>query len=191
VGPARNRPANSPCTAVPVLATSAEIRRIGTFCLFRDLALIRDVTAYVRPGALPGADQAQAWQARSEVLREQGHRDTLRRMWRLPEVRAVTSAVQGRLLPAYLWLTWHRRRCPDPAQALMLAETESRVIEHMARVPELHLLARRLTPGMIALLGTTSQATGVHLYRQHNDLAMTGCGTSKPRTMPVSDTAGC
>jgi hypothetical protein len=78
--------------------------------------------------------------------------------------------VQGRLLPAYLWLSWHRRRCPDEADPLTLAETEGRVIEHMARVPELRPLARLLAPRLIRVLGDTSQGAGVHLYRRRTDL---------------------
>jgi hypothetical protein len=190
-------PAAARTPRVPVIATGDTLRREATFQLYRELGLIGEVARLARPGAQPRTDRAQLWQARSEVLWEQGKWDVLRLMWRQPAARALIPAavcderigaalwVQGRLLPAYLWLTWHRRRCPDPGLALMLAETEGRVIEHMARVPELRPLARRLAPRMIATLGSTTQAAGVHLYRRRNDLASSLrsiTGTPRPAT---------
>jgi hypothetical protein len=168
---------------IPHIDSDGARRREATFQLFRELGLIGEVATLLRSGDLGSADRAEVWRARSEVLWERGRWDVLRSMWRLPEVRALLPAavcdervgasywVQGRLLPAYLWLTWHRRLCGDEVQALMLAETEGRVIEHMARVPDLRQLARLLVPSMIAQLGSTNQAAGVHLYRRRNDLA--------------------
>jgi len=156
----------------------------------------------LRAGVPPGIDPQAAWLARSELLWEQGRWGTLRREWRNREVPAAFSAavraervgaclwVQGRLLPAYLWLTWHRCRCPDEADRLMIAETEGRVIEHMARVPELHPLARLLAPGLIRVLGDTSQHAGVHLYRRRNDLASSLLAiTGHPRSQAEARTS--
>ncbi len=186
----------------PHVAGDEEARQEATFQLFRVLGLIGEVAALLRCGSLGKVAPAQLWQARSEVLWEQGRWNTLRRMWRAPGVRAVLPAatcaervgaclwVQGRLLPAYLWLTWHRRRCSDPGDALMLAETEGRVVEHMARVPELRPLSRRLAPGMLALLGSTPQAAGVHLYRRRNDLAASlASGTGQVRAPTEAQTS--
>jgi hypothetical protein len=98
--------------------------------------------------------------------------------------------VQGRLVPAYLWLSWHRRRCRDAADRLMLAETEGRVVEHMNRAPELRLLARLLAPGLIDVLGDTSQRAGVHLYRRRTDLASSLLSiTGHPRSRTEAQTS--
>jgi hypothetical protein len=181
-GMADTWPAAARNLRTPLVSGDEESRQKATFHLFRELGLIGEVAALLRSGSLVKVAPAQLWQARSEVLWEQGRWNTLRRMWCAPGVRAVMPAatcaervgaclwVQGRLLPAYLWLTWHRRRLADPGDALMLAETEGRVIEHMARTPELRPLSRRLAPGMLALLGSTPQAAGIHLYRRRHDL---------------------
>ncbi len=166
----------------PSITTTSAQRGLATFRLYRELGLLSEITALLRPGALRGADPAQLWHARSELLWEQGRWNTLRRMWQLPAVKETVPAairaerlgaclwVQGRLLPAYLWLTWHRRRCQDPADTLMLAETEGRVVEHLARVPDLRPLALLLAPGLIRMLRSTSQTAGVHTYRRRHDL---------------------
>ena len=164
------------------LSADPDRRLVATFRLYRELGLHDEVAHMLDVGPPPGIDRQAAWLARSEVLWEQGRWGTLRRMWLNGKVPTEFSAaeraervgaclwVQGRLVPAYLWLTWHRRHCPDAEGRLTLAETEGRVIEHMARVPELHLLGRLLAPGLIRSLGDTGQNAGVHLYRRRNDL---------------------
>jgi hypothetical protein len=187
---------------IPLVTADEEHRRAATFRLYRELGLLDELAALLRPGAPRGADPAQIWKARSELLWEQGRWNTLRRMWlraTIPEAIPATVRierigaclwVQGRLLPAYLWLTGHRRRCRDPKDMLMLAETEGRVIEHMARIPELRLLARRLAPGLISLLGDTGQTAGIDLYRRRNDLASSLRSiTGKPRAQTEAATS--
>jgi hypothetical protein len=166
----------------PALTADPDKRRDATFMLYRELGLHSEIEEMFQNRPPFGIDPQVVWLARSELLWEQGRYGTLRRAWQSKAVPPGFSAavrdervgaclwVQGRLVPAYLWLTWHRRRCRDEADRLTLAETEGRVIEHMART-ELRWLARRLAPGLIRALGNTGQQAGVHLYRRRNDLA--------------------
>jgi hypothetical protein len=81
--------------------------------------------------------------------------------------------VQGRLVPAYLWLSRQWRRAEreyGPERAWPLAETLARVIEHMGRVPGLRLYARLSARRTAARLGESEQRSGVHVYRRHQDL---------------------
>ena len=187
---------------VPVLSADPDRQRAATFMLYRELGLHGEIAIMLRAGLPSSVDPQTVWLARSELLWEQGRWGTLRRSWwngKVPPkfpaaVRAERVGaclwVQGRLVPAYLWLTWHRRRCTDQADRLMLAETEGRVIEHMARVPELHLLARLLAPGLISVLSGTSQRAGVHLYRRRNDLASSLLSiTGHPRSVAEARTS--
>ena len=187
---------------VPVLSADPDRRRDATFMLYRELGLHGEIASMLRAGPSPGVDPQAVWLAHSELLWEQGRWGTLRRAWRnkkvpppfSPAVRAERAGaclwVQGRLVPAYLWLTWHRRHCPDEADRLMLAETEGRVIEHMNRVPELHLVARLLASGLIRVLGGTSQRAGVHLYRRRNNLVSSLLSiTGHPRSSTEAQTS--
>jgi hypothetical protein len=179
IGPPEPRIPHPPAFAVP----DEHRRQAATFLLYRELGLHDEISQLLDSGTLTGVDPEALWWARSELLWEQGRWGTLRRMWRHGDTPPTISGaarserigaclwVQGRLLPAYLWLTCHRRRCQNADDRLLLAETEGRVIEHMSRVPELRLLARWLAPGLIRQLGQTSQAAGVHTYRRRNDLA--------------------
>lgn len=174
--PARRRPRS------PVIAANEEARRAATFLLHCHLGLHDEAARVIRDGPLAQVDPVAVWQAQSEHLWEHGRWNDLRRMWRSSRVPAAlcgairaerigaTLWVQGRLIPAYLWLSFHRRRCENASDRLLLAETEGRVVEHMARVPELRMLAGRLAPGMTAVIGRTSQVAGVHQYRRRNDL---------------------
>jgi hypothetical protein len=165
----------------PGLTTDPGKQRDATFMLYRELGLHSEIEEMLRSGPPSGVDPQDVWLARSELMWEQGRYGNLRRAWMSKAVPPGFSAavrdervgaclwVQGRLVPAYLWLTWHRRRCRNDADRLTLAETEGRVVEHMART-ELRWLARRLAPGLIRALGNTDQRAGVHLYRRRNDL---------------------
>lgn len=181
-------------TRQPIVRVSEQLQRAATFALYGELGLHTEVARMLDAGPPPAVGQMELWQARSELLWEQGKWGTLRRLWRHrapggidPAARAERIGacwwVQGRLLPAYLWLTWHRRRCPDVDSRLMLAETEGRVVEHMARTPELRPIARRLAPGVVHALGETHQTAGVHLYRRRSDLAssLESICTGRPR----------
>ena len=142
---------------VPVLSADPDRRRDATFMLYRELGLHGEIASMLRAGPPPGVDPQAVWLAHSELLWEQGRWGTLRRAWRnkkvpppfSPAVRAERAGaclwVQGRLVPAYLWLTWHRRHCPDEADRLMLAETRGschRAHEPGARTPPGRTTAR-------------------------------------------------
>jgi hypothetical protein len=160
-------------------------RRAATLALHRELGITGEIERMLDAGGLDGVPRADLWQARSESLWEQGQWSTLRRMWAYedppPGITAVMRQerigaclwVQGRFLPAYVWLARHRRRAEREGResdAWTLAETEARVIEHMARTPELRLLARFLARGAARRLGTPHQGEGVHRFRRHSDL---------------------
>jgi len=176
-----------------VLALTADVapagRRVATLELYRELGLPAEVELMLRnaefdPAAVPLARRADLWQARSEVMWEQGRWSQLRRMWRSvpngeadPLVRAERIGaclwVQGRLVPAYLWLSrqWrHAEREHGPEMAWPLAETLARVIEHMGRVPGLRLFARLSARRTAARLGEPARRSGLHVYRRHLDL---------------------
>lgn len=174
---------------IPVEAPAPAERTAATLALFRELGIPAEVERILTTGGL-GSEEL-SWPARAELLWEQGRWNTLRRLWRAhrPPPGDLSAAVtrlerigaclwvQGRLVPAYLWLRWHRHRL-RPAGATVeptdpvwpLAETEARVIEHMARTPELRLIARVLARRAVARLGQPSQRAGVHTYRRHHDL---------------------
>ncbi|MBB5868269.1 hypothetical protein F4553_001648 [Allocatelliglobosispora scoriae] len=164
--------------------TSAQ-RRTATFALFRELGIPVEVDRMLHEGDLDGIGDADRWLSTSEVLWEQGRWSTLRRMWQRadlpvgisPALRAERIGAclwaQGRLLPAYLWLERHRAvaaRRGRPDDAWLLAETQARVVEHMARTPDLRWLGGRLAARAAARLGRPEQAAGVHLFRRHTDL---------------------
>jgi hypothetical protein len=158
-------------------------RRAATLALYRELGIPGEIERMLDAGGLDDVPTEVLWQARAESMWEQGQWSTLRRMWarcppgipdatRQERIGACLWA-QGRFLPAYLWLGWHRRRAEQEgrdADRWLLAETQARVIEHMARTPELRLVARLLAHGAIRRLGTPSQRDGVHRFRRHSDL---------------------
>ncbi|MFL6112244.1 MAG: hypothetical protein ACJ786_12950 [Catenulispora sp.] len=173
-------------------------RQAATFELYRQLGLHAEVSRMLRSVDLAGTPAIDVWRARSELLWEQGRWSTLRRRWwhspdRISPVERAERIgaclwVQGRLMPAYLWLSWHRRRQPPGSQdQLVLAETEGRVIEHMARTPELRPLAQRLAARITTTLGATTQASGVHLYRRRNDLATSLHAVTTGQRRPADD----
>jgi hypothetical protein len=160
-------------------------RRAATLALYREFGIPAEIDRMLDYDDLNGVPEADLWQARSESLWEAGQWSTLRRMWAHGErPQGITDVmrqerigaclwVQGRFLPAYLWLARHRRRAEQErraSDAWLLAETEARVIEHMARTPELRLLARVLARGAVRRLGEPDQREGVHRFRRHSDL---------------------
>ncbi|WP_143765113.1 hypothetical protein [Catenulispora acidiphila] len=169
----------------PTVPVSENERREAALALYRELAIPRAVAGILDSGNLAGLPSDAVWLARSELLWEQGRWNDLLHQWlrRTPEgidplVRAERVGaclwVQGRLVPAYLWLVAHRRAAAvDPDGARRLAETEGRVVEHMARTPELRPIARCLAPqavGRIRALGGLEQQAGVHAFRRRQDL---------------------
>ncbi|WTW93057.1 SIR2 family protein [Streptomycetaceae bacterium NBC_01309] len=174
--------------AEPSISVTPAERAAATFQLYRGFGMIAAVDDLLRTADLSLVARAERWEARSEVWWEQGRWSDLRRAWvrhtpadvdpvrRLERIGACLW-VQGRLVPAYLWLTWHRGKLPEGPDrqraARLLAETEGRVVEHMARTPELRLLASRLAPRIVDevdRLGGVGRDTGVHAHRRLTDL---------------------
>jgi len=170
-------------------AVAPGARRAATLELYRELGLPAEVDRMLRqaefdPAAAPALRRADLWQARSEAMWEQGRWNQLRRMWRTipvgevdPLMRAERIGaclwVQGRLVPAHLWLSRQWRRAEreyGPERAWPLAETLARVIEHMGRIPGLRHYARLSARRTAARLGEPEQRSGVHVYRRHQDL---------------------
>lgn len=151
---------------------------VATFALYLDVGLFGEVSSLAQAAApLMPADEVRS--ATSAALWEAGRWNDVRRLWRRVRPRTDTTRlerigaslwVQGRLLPAFAWLTWHRRRASGDARQV-LAETEGRVLEHMLRTPDLRWLARHFVHGVLGELGQTDQTIGVTLYRRRTDLA--------------------
>jgi hypothetical protein len=173
--------------------TTAEQRRAATFLLHRMLGLLPEVERTIgRVGSAVDAEELLI--AHSDLLWEQGRYADLRRWWRRNGGPGTTRRaerigaslwVQGRLVPAYLWLSWHRRRRPTGhPDRDALAETEGRVIEHMTRVPDLAWLGRLLARRATGWLPVADQRRGIHHWRRRTDLrsslAAAGGGTARP-----------
>ncbi|WP_435135652.1 hypothetical protein [Actinacidiphila sp. bgisy144] len=169
------------CPDVPV--SHAE-RIAARLALYRALGLVGEVGAMLAEEATRSAvPPAQARWALSELLWEKGRWGELRRVWSRgvlpagidPVHRAERIGaclwVQGRLLPAYVWLHRHRRGAAAPAAARVLMETEGRVLEHMALVPGMKLLSRLLTPGFLRALQAHLPDSDVHLRRRLLDVS--------------------
>ncbi|MCH0564891.1 MULTISPECIES: hypothetical protein [unclassified Streptomyces] len=184
--PPEPAPVRHPVSVIRRLAPDDPLRGACTFVLCRELGLHRRLGAMLADGLQPAAvsDDERLW-ARSEWLWEQGRWRDLRRMWRrtapgdargpLAAARAerigASLWVQGRLLPAYLWLLLRRRRFPrSSAEYLMLSETAGRVVEHMTYTPELRLLGQRLARRHHADLERLSPAAGASLFATRSDL---------------------
>ncbi|MFD9584881.1 SIR2 family protein [Streptomyces sp. NPDC059980] len=177
-----------------VMATEAE-KAAATLLLYRELGLMKGIEAVLADDTMaPHCPPADLRWARSELLWEQGRYRDLRRLWAhdaAPE--GVTPAqrverigatlwVQGRLIPAYAWLRWHRERShlkDDPA----LLETEGRVIEHMGRVPGMRTLAKALIPSyahlLVELRNTSKGTESKKLDDVHTSLESLLTGTSR------------
>lgn len=159
-------------------------RRAATFALYRELGMIGEVERMLDEGDLT-VDPTDLLEARSEVLWEQGRWNTLRRLWRrLPLPPGISAARQserigatywnqGRFIPALVFLTRQRRTAERnhlAEDAAMLDETAGRVIEHMARTPELRLAAKLLARRAVKRLSEPNQKLGIHLFRRRTDL---------------------
>jgi hypothetical protein len=163
-----------------VAATEAE-KSAATLLLYRELGLMKGIEAVLADTTMSShCTPADLRWARSELLWEQGRYRDLRKLWApitVPD--GVTAAhrverigatlwVQGRLIPAYVWLRWHPERSTIKNQPALL-ETEGRVIEHMARVPGLRALAKALIPSYVRCLKNLSAAGGTD-HRKLDDL---------------------
>lgn len=97
--------------------------------------------------------------------------------WALPHLRrervGATLWEQGRLVPGWLWLSYHRRRLgPEQGtERLQFLETEGRVVLRMLRTPDLHWLGRRRAPALRQHMEATGREVGLHLYVRANDVA--------------------
>lgn len=164
----------------PVIAADVSLRAVAALTLFLEIGLFTEVQK-ILASPPPNAPPTLIRSATSATLWELGRWDDLRRYWR--RLRPVTANdrirrierigatwwVQGRLLPAYLWLAWHRRRSAGEA-AQTLAETEGRVLEHMLRTPDLAWFARPRAKKLLGVLDDPDQTAGVHPYRTRSDL---------------------
>ncbi|MEY9864379.1 hypothetical protein ABH935_010038 [Catenulispora sp. GAS73] len=175
------------------VATSDDEKTAATLALYRELGIPAEIDRMLALSN-PAADPKDLWMARSELMWEQGRWNQLRRMWyhgplppgvseatRLERIGAALW-VQGRLVPAYLWLSHHRRRLEAQGQvdeAWPLAETQARVVEHMGLTPELRPLGRRLARKAAERLGSPDQTKGVHTYRRHYDLQTSLSATAR------------
>ncbi|CCH29392.1 hypothetical protein ABZ816_39970 [Actinosynnema sp. NPDC047251] len=168
----------------PTFTVDDSLREVAALELFLEIGLFKEVRALLSPPP-PNAPRTLLRAATSALLWEQGRWNDLRGFWR--RVRPVTDAervrrverigatwwVQGRLLPAYLWLTHHRRRVAaalGDEHALLLAETEGRVLEHMLRTPDLAWFARTRARNLLTVLEEPGQTAGVHPFRTRSDL---------------------
>lgn len=164
----------------PAIAVDDSLREVAALELFLEIGVFTQVRKLL--AAPPGkASSALIRSATSATLWELGRWNDLRRYWR--RVRPATAGervrrrerigatwwVQGRLVPAYLWLTWHRRRA-DGEAAQVLAETEGRVLEHMLRTPDLAWFARPTARKLLHVLDAAGQVAGVRPYRTRSDL---------------------
>ncbi|MEV6839618.1 hypothetical protein AB0N17_34840 [Streptomyces sp. NPDC051133] len=184
--PPAGAPAGHPEPGILRLDPDDPLRSACTFVLCRELGLHRRLGLMLADDTrLTAVSADERWWARSEWLWEQGRWRDLRRMWRhatpggargpLAAARAERIGaclwVQGRLLPAYLWLLLRRRRFPrGGAEYLMLSETAGRVVEHMTYTPELRLLGGRLAGRHRADLEHPSPAAGASLFATRSDL---------------------
>jgi hypothetical protein len=164
----------------PVTAVDDSLRDVAALELFLEIGMFTEVRRLLAAPPVK-APPALIRAATSAALWELGRWNDLRRYWR--HVRPITSEervqrlerigatwwVQGRLVPAYLWLTWHRRRAEGEARQV-LAETEGRVLEHMLRTPDLAWFARRAAKRLLDVLEVPGQAAGVRTYRTRSDL---------------------
>lgn len=151
-------------------------RLAGTFLLFRATGLVPEVRRLLPEN--PDVSAEELILSRSDLMWEEGRYADLRRWWRRqhPSPRrteriGATLWVQGRLLPAYAWLSWHRRRARTEPELRRFAETEARVIEHMTRVPDLRALGRRLARSAPRWLPEATQSTGLHEFRRLADVS--------------------
>lgn len=164
----------------PVLAADDSLREVAALELFLEVGMFKQVKTLLAPPPAK-ASPALIRSATSAMLWELGRWNDLRRFWRrfrpgtekerverLERIGA-TWWVQGRLVPAYLWLTWHRRRAEGEA-VQVLAETEGRVLEHMLRTPDLAWFARLMVKKLLDVLRLPGQEAGVRQYRTRSDL---------------------
>ncbi|WP_431897353.1 hypothetical protein [Micromonospora haikouensis] len=160
----------------PVGTAVDDRRRLAaTFLFFRAVGLVPEVRRLLP--AEPAVSAEELALSRSDLMWEEGRYADLRRWWRRqpPSPRrteriGATLWVQGRLLPAYAWLTWHRRRTSDAGDLRLIAETEARVIEHMGLVPDLRWLGRPLGRRVARWLPAPSQQDGLHTFRRLADV---------------------
>lgn len=164
----------------PAFAVDDSLREVAALELFLEIGVFTEVEKLL---AAPPARASAALirSATSATLWELGRWNELRRFWRRlrpgtaeERVRRLerigaTWWVQGRLVPAYLWLTWHRRKA-DGEAVQVLAETEGRVLEHMLRTPDLAWFARPTAKKLLDVLAVRGQEAGVHTFRTRSDL---------------------
>lgn len=170
-------------------------RARATFRLCRQLRLHNEVDRLLSDPGLQ-LSPIERFRARVDVLWDQGRYATARRLWRRAPAEVAawerTERIgaclweQGRLVPAYLWLTYHLRRLePGSPARLRSAETAARVVLRMLRGPDTRWLGRRLGPGLRAELEAVDRGHGIDMYLRAQDVAQqlaTGAGTHPAAT---------
>lgn len=179
-------------TDVPVAPRE---RIAATLALHRALGLVGEVGALLDDESVRTAcAAADVRRARSEWLWEQGRWRDLRKLWwSEPRPEGVSAAeraerigaclwVEGRLLPAYLWLRHHRRRA-QPDEVSRLVETEGRSLEHLARVPGVRWLARLLIRRFLRETADLGAGDDIGLRRKVDDVrsSLTALAAGGPR----------
>ncbi|MEU1885461.1 hypothetical protein [Micromonospora sp. WMMD987] len=187
------RPVLRPPPAVDV-AVDDRRRTAATFRYFRAVGLVPEVRRLLAEEPDIAADELVL--ARSDLMWEEGRYADLRRWWRRqpPSLRrteriGATLWVQGRLLPAYAWLTWHRRRASNDAELRLIAETEARVIEHMRLVPDLRWLGGPLARDAARWLPAPRQRDGLHDFRRLTDVSGSLRNSTAAASRPESEAA--
>ncbi|MDG4809377.1 hypothetical protein O7634_21740 [Micromonospora sp. WMMD1120] len=169
-------------------------RLAATFLYFRAVGLVPEVRRLLAEE--PDVPAEELILARSDLMWEEGRYADLRHWWRQQprslrrtERIGATLWVQGRLLPAYAWLTWQRRRVSDETELRVIAETEARVIEHMRLVPDLRWLGRHLGRRAARWLPEPRQRDGLHEFRRLADVSTSLRHATPATSRPESEAA--
>lgn len=169
----RPRPPGSPPTTVAA-------RTRATFNLYLQLRLHRHARKMLADARLQ-ISSIDLFRAEAQIMWDAGEYATLARRWwmapseipRWERSERIGACLweQGRLIPAYLWLTRHSRRlCANTSERLKVDETTARVVLQMHRSPDTRWLARRVRPLVQARLREVTRAEGLDTFRRANDV---------------------
>jgi hypothetical protein len=162
------------------LGISGDDREYATFELYRRLGLFAELKKMLATSKLLAVPESDRWRAEMELLWAEGKYKQAWSRWRNEGKRMVSKPerlerlgaclwVQGRLVPAYFWLSWNLRRVDEDSK-LLFVERVGRVVEKMWLTPELRPFARWATPGVLRRIPPPSQLDGVSTYRNVDDL---------------------
>jgi hypothetical protein len=169
-------------------------RTTASLFLYRRLGLPREIRRLLDAGKPLALSTEERWRTEMDLLWEEGRwKRELGAWWR--HGRRMTGGseraerigaclwVQGRLVPAYVWLSRALGRETDEHWRLRLTETLSRVVEHMSRAPDTKLLAPTLARRLTVRLGTPDQSLGIDMFRRTHDVktSLDDIGHLRPR----------